>query len=124
METGGRRKDGSAVAIALMGSPIRDSQGRIGGASKIARDITARKRNEAERAELHQRLTTLVTASASLLDSPAAQSVRSATLSLAQRLRAATGFALWSVQHGPAWRRSTSAGLARTFVGRLVVPPP
>ncbi|MEP6592714.1 MAG: PAS domain S-box protein, partial [Acidobacteriota bacterium] len=124
METERRRKDGSTVAISLMVSPIRDSQGRIVGASKIARDITARKRNEAERAELHQRLTTLVTASASLLDSPEAQSVRSATLSLAQRLLAADGFALWSGQHGQAWRIESSAGISRTFAARVVDPPP
>jgi two-component system CheB/CheR fusion protein len=42
-ETVRRRKDGSLVDISLTVSPIRDEQGRIIGASKIARDITARK---------------------------------------------------------------------------------
>ena len=39
-----RRKDGSLVEISLTVSPIRQSDGKIIGASKIARDITERKR--------------------------------------------------------------------------------
>lgn len=48
-ETVRRRKDGSLVEIALTVSPIRDGSGRIVGASKIARDISERRRLEAER---------------------------------------------------------------------------
>jgi PAS domain S-box-containing protein len=40
------RKDGSIVNISLTISPVRNSQGEIVGASKIARDITAQKRAE------------------------------------------------------------------------------
>jgi len=39
-----RRKDGSLVDISLTVSPLKDANGRIVGASKIARDITERKR--------------------------------------------------------------------------------
>lgn len=46
-ETIRRRKDGSPVDISLTISPVRNADGRIVGASKIARDITVRK--EAER---------------------------------------------------------------------------
>ncbi len=42
-----QRKDGRLVEVSLTMSPIRDAQGRIVGASKIARDIT--KHKEAER---------------------------------------------------------------------------
>ncbi|MGX8008864.1 PAS domain S-box protein [Mesorhizobium sp. ORM8.1] len=47
-ETVRRRRDGSLVDISLTISPIRDSHGRIVGASKIARDITDRKAAEAK----------------------------------------------------------------------------
>ena len=40
-----QRKDGSLVEISLTVSPIRTSEGDIIGASKIARDITERKRS-------------------------------------------------------------------------------
>jgi PAS domain S-box-containing protein len=40
------RKDGSTVAISVTVSPINDSNGKIVGASKVARDITERKRAE------------------------------------------------------------------------------
>ena len=41
-----RRKDGSLVEISLSISPIRNSKGEIVGASKIARNITERRRAE------------------------------------------------------------------------------
>jgi PAS domain S-box-containing protein len=40
------RKDGTKLDVSLTISPIKDAAGRILGASKIARDITQRKRNE------------------------------------------------------------------------------
>ncbi len=43
-ETVRRCKDGSLVDVSLTVSPMRDQHGNIVGASKIARDITARKR--------------------------------------------------------------------------------
>ncbi len=45
-ETVRRRKDGSLIEISLTVSPIIDEHGTIIGASKIARDITQRKRAE------------------------------------------------------------------------------
>ncbi|HYP17263.1 MAG TPA: PAS domain S-box protein [Opitutus sp.] len=47
-ETIRRRKDGVLVDVSLTISPIRNREGRVIGASKIARDITSRKRHEAE----------------------------------------------------------------------------
>jgi two-component system sensor kinase FixL len=47
-ETERRRKDGQIIPVALTISPIRDGAGRIVGASKIARDITAAKRDADE----------------------------------------------------------------------------
>jgi PAS domain S-box-containing protein len=48
-ETVRQRKDGTRLNISLTVSPIRDARGTIVGASKIARDISDRKRAEAER---------------------------------------------------------------------------
>lgn len=48
-ETVRQRKDGSLLDISLTVSPIRDMQGNVVGASKIARDITQRKRAEKHR---------------------------------------------------------------------------
>ena len=45
-ETVRRCKDGSLIQISLTVSPIKDGAGRVTGASKIARDITNRKRAE------------------------------------------------------------------------------
>jgi PAS domain S-box-containing protein len=42
------RKDGSKIDISLSVSPIRNARGEVIGASKIARDITERKQNEAQ----------------------------------------------------------------------------
>jgi len=52
LETVRIRKDGTPINIALTVSPIRDADGRVIGASKIARDIGARLRAEVELARL------------------------------------------------------------------------
>jgi PAS domain S-box-containing protein len=45
-ETVRRRKDGSLMEVSLTVSPVRDLLGKVIGASKIARDITERRRAE------------------------------------------------------------------------------
>lgn len=47
-ETVRRRKDGSLMDVSLTISPVRNAAGEIVGASKILRDITERKRSEAQ----------------------------------------------------------------------------
>lgn len=51
-ETERVRKDGRRVYVSLTVSPIRDASGKVVGASKIARDVSARKLADAEREEL------------------------------------------------------------------------
>jgi PAS domain S-box-containing protein len=45
-ETIRRRKDGTLLDISLTISPVKDAQGKVVGASKVARDITERRRQE------------------------------------------------------------------------------
>ncbi len=47
-ETVRQRRDGSLIDVSLTISPIFDSEDRVIGMSKIARDVTPRKRHEAE----------------------------------------------------------------------------
>ena len=54
-ETLRRRKDGRLIDISVTISPIRDADGTITGASKVARDITERKRLEREILEISDR---------------------------------------------------------------------
>jgi len=51
-ETVRRRKDGALIDVSLTISPVKDSSGKTIGASKIARDVTEKKKNEAA---LHER---------------------------------------------------------------------
>jgi len=50
-ETARMRKDGTRCDVSITVSPVHDAEGRIIGASSIARDITARKRAERRLAE-------------------------------------------------------------------------
>jgi PAS domain S-box-containing protein len=54
-ETVRRRKDGRLIDISVTISPIHDAAGKITGASKVARDITERKRLQKEILEISDR---------------------------------------------------------------------
>ncbi len=54
-ETVRRRKDGRLIDVSVTISPIHDADGTIIGASKVARDITERKRLEKEILEISER---------------------------------------------------------------------
>ncbi len=57
-ETIRQRKDGSLIDISLTVSPIKDSTGKIVGASKIVRDITQQKYAERELKRVHVEIVT------------------------------------------------------------------
>src|SRR5262249_46783332 len=61
-ETVRRRKDGGLIDISLTISPIRDHDGRVIGASKIARDITEQKLAEDKLRESERQLQELLAA--------------------------------------------------------------
>jgi PAS domain S-box-containing protein len=70
-ETIRRRKDGSLIDISLTVSPIKDVGGRVIGASKIARDITERRRAREQQhllfREMNHRVKNLFAVSGSIL---------------------------------------------------------
>lgn len=70
-ETVRRRKDGSLVEISLTVSPVKDQTGKIVGASKIARDITERRRAQEQQRlilrEMDHRVKNLFTLSSSVV---------------------------------------------------------
>ncbi|HMF98372.1 MAG TPA: ATP-binding protein [Vicinamibacterales bacterium] len=115
-----RRKDGTTVAISLTVSPIRDAAGTIVGASKIARDISDRKRIEAELHELHDRLIDLASASASILGSPDSNAVLSASIDVARAVFSSDAYAFWRLDATGPWRVVRSAGVSEEFAARVV----
>lgn len=75
-ETVRRRKDGSSVHISLTVSPVRDATGAIVGASKVARDISDRKRADQQRALLINELNHRVKNTLATVQSLALQTMR------------------------------------------------
>jgi PAS domain S-box-containing protein len=106
-ETVRRRKDGSLVDISLTVSPIRDLRGNIVGASKIARDISERKRAEERQdlllREMDHRIKNLFALAISILSlsGRSARNVQDLVRSVRERLSAlARAYAL-TMSHGP-----------------------
>jgi PAS domain S-box-containing protein len=93
-ETVRRRKDGSLIDISLTISPIRDREGAIIGASKVARDISASKRMEERQflmlREMHHRVKNLFALTSGLISmaSRSAASPSELAASMRQRLGA------------------------------------
>ena len=53
-------KDGSRISVSLTISPVRDAAGRVVGASKVARDVTAQRRYVQELRESEERFRAIV----------------------------------------------------------------
>ena len=77
-ETVQRRKDGTLLDVSLTLSPLRDAEGRIVGTSRIARDITERKRQERHRELLVNELNHRVKNTLATVQSFALQTLRHA----------------------------------------------
>lgn len=73
-----QRKDGGLIDISLTVSPVKDPQGRIVGASKIARDIRDRKEAEAAREFLLREIKHRVKNMLSVVQAIASQTFRNA----------------------------------------------
>jgi PAS domain S-box-containing protein len=122
------RSDGVLVPISLTVSPIRDADGRVIGASKIARDISDRRRAEAaleaaeaRRKDLQERLIALVAASGTLFLSPRVDNVTPAILAVAKPLIPADGYAVWRYDATrAAWWIAASEGISERFQQSIV----
>jgi PAS domain S-box-containing protein len=124
-ETVRQRKDGGLVHISLTISPIRNSSGKIVGASKIARDITelkkARDRQHLLMREMSHRVKNLFALSGSIvgLSARSAKSAQQLAESARSRLSAlARAYAL-TLSHGfdeAAHEPTTLQSLVRTIV--------
>ena len=110
-----RRKDDTLVDVSVTVSPVRASDGTIVGASKIARDISYRKRVDEELGELKDRLLALAGASASILGSPDIATVLSGTIELARRVIASDAYALWRLDPASGWRMLRAFGVSEEF---------
>ena len=90
-ETIRRRKDGSLIEISLSVSPIRDREGRVIGAAKIARDITERKRAEQQQnlliREMNHRVKNLFTVASSVVSLSARSAETTTELAMVVRDR-------------------------------------
>lgn len=126
-ETVRQRKDGSLVDISLCVSPIRDQDGRIIGASKIARDITERRLIEQQQRlllrEMNHRVKNLFTLASSIVTLSARSAATSAELSsvVSSRLAALARAHALTVPplHGPSeeiGRETTLNTLIRTIL--------
>ena len=117
-ETVRQRKDGSLVDISLTVSPIRDETGRIVGASKIARDITARKQAEERQrlltAELSHRVKNLFAVVQVLAERSAAKATSAAECLEAFRGRLQALSAAHSALIAGEWNWISLASLVRT----------
>lgn len=90
-ETVRQRKDGTRVDISLSVSPIRNRSGQVIGASKIARDITERRRAEEQQHllihEMNHRVKNLFTVASSIVSLSARTANTPAELAAAVRDR-------------------------------------
>jgi PAS domain S-box-containing protein len=127
-ETLRRRKDGTLIPISLTVSPLRSSDGTVVGASKIARDISDRRRAEEalarlaeQQRDLHERLIALVARAGTMFGTPRLGDVLSGALELGQTLVPADAHAIWRFDPAASvWRVGAASGLSAAFTERII----
>jgi PAS domain S-box-containing protein len=108
-----RRRDGSAVTLALRAVPLRGTDGAVTGHIAAVEDVSLRSR-------LYAKLTALIETSRILLDTPRLGAVLPAVVQVARNLIAADGYALWRLHDGGDWRVVVSNGVSSTFAAAVV----
>ncbi len=133
-ETVRRRKDGSSLDISLTVSPLRAADGRVIGASKIARDITERKRQQEQQAllvrEMRHRIKNTITTVSSIASQTLTDISPEERSAFAARLEALAGaHELLTMDN---WRQAKLSGLVQralqpfsvTYGDRIVINCP
>ena len=108
-----RRRDGSAVTVALRAVPLRSPAGALTGHIAAVEDVSLRSR-------LYAKLTALIETSRILLDTPRLDAVFPAVVQVARNLIAADGYALWRLHDGADWRIVVSNGVSPGFAAAVV----
>jgi PAS domain S-box-containing protein len=117
-----RRKNGERVHISLTISPVRDIHGRVVGASKIARDITERKRAEAQRDLLINELNHRVKNTLATVQSLAMQTLRNTERSEDARELFDSRLAALSRAHDLLTLQNWEGASLREVVNRALAP--
>jgi PAS domain S-box-containing protein len=121
-ETVRRRKDGSLVDISLTVSPVKDASGKIVGASKIARDISGRKRAEEQRTLLINELNHRVKNTLATVQSLAMQTLRNTERSADARHAFEARLAALSRAHDVLTSQNWEGAHLRVLVERALEP--
>jgi PAS domain S-box-containing protein len=128
-ETVRQRKDGSFVDISLTISPIRDPDGKIIGASKIARDITERRRAQEQQhlllKEMDHRVKNLFAVASGVVGLSARTAKTPEDLSVAVRDRLAAlakAHALTLQESSDDSRRSNQVTTLHALIQTIVAP--
>jgi len=120
-----RRKDGTLIDVSLTVSPINDSSGRIIGASKVSRDISAQKRAERALRE-HNRVLELLNSTGKLIGSRLdLQSILQTVTDTATQLSGARfGAFFYNVvnEHGESYLLYTLSGAPREAFAKFGLP--
>jgi len=121
-ETVRRRKDGSPVEVSLTASPVKDAQGEIVGASKIARDITERRRAERLQQTLMHELNHRVKNTLATVQAIARQSFRSSAVGSQERDTFEARLQAMSRAHDLLTRESWDGTDMAAVVGEVLAP--
>jgi len=128
-ETVRQRKDGSLIDISLTVSPIKDAEGNIAGASKIARDITERRRAQEQQylllREMSHRVKNLFTVAGSIvaLSARGAETPEDLARAVQDRLAAlARAHELTLTRHSPGAPLQTQATTLHALINKIILP--
>ncbi len=124
-ETIRKAKDGRLIPISITVSPVKDLRGNIVGASKVARDITARKQAEAEINQQNSNLEILNSIGKSISENLDVQGVMQRVTDATTKLSGASyGAFFYNSYHenGESFKLYTLSGAARESFEKLGMP--